>query len=78
MEELSINQKLSNKYDKLLVLVSYDGTKKLLAVPKLTSESGKSMALAVKAWNDWELKDKVVAMGFDTTRSNTGQKKYSM
>ena len=56
------------------MLVSYDGTKKLLAVSKLTSESGKSMALAVKALNDWELEDKVVAMDFDTTRSNTGQK----
>ena len=51
------------------------GTEKLLAVPKLTSRSEKSMALAVKeALNDWKLEDKVVAMSFDTTWSNTGQK----
>ena len=42
-----------NKYDRLPVLVSYGGPKKLLAVSKLTSGSRKSMALAVKeALND--------------------------
>ena len=63
------------KYNWLPVLVSYNDTEKLLAVPKLTSVSEKDMVLAVKeTLNDWKLENKVVSISFNTTRSNTGQK----
>jgi len=65
-----------DKYDRLPVLVSYDGTEKLLSVPKLANASGQSMALEVKkSLDDWKLNDKIVAMSFDTTSSNTGRRK---
>ena len=59
--------------DRLPVLVSGDGESKLLAVPKLPNGTGRSVATAVMdALKDWEIADRVVALSFDTTSSNTG------
>lgn len=65
----------NDKVDRLPVLVSGSGIIKLLGVPKIPSGTGKSMADAVVAClEDWDIKDRVTAMSFDTTASNTGQK----
>ena len=46
---------------------------KLLAVPKLPNGTGQAAADAVlAALDDWEVKDRVKALSFDTTASNTG------
>lgn len=61
------------KEDRLPILVTGDGVSKLLAVPALAS--GKSALEAeaiVNAISDWELEDKVIAMCFDTTNTNSG------
>ena len=61
------------KVDRLPVLVSGFGVDQLLSVPKLASGSGENQADAiVKALEDWEITDRVEAMSFDTTASNTG------
>ena len=55
-------------------LVLCSGSKKLLAIPKVTTKSGQSKALAIKeALNDRKLEDKIVAMGFDITISNSNK-----
>ena len=47
----------------------------LLKVAKLPNGTGLQQAKAVvEALDDWDLKQKVVAMSFDTTSSNTGRK----
>lgn len=61
--------------DRLAVLVSGDGTTKLLGVPKINSGTGEAQATAVFSLiQDWNLKDRVQFMSFDTTSSNTGLK----
>ena len=53
--------------------MSYNNAKKLL-VPKSTSGSVQSVALAIKEpITDWKLEDKVVAMSFETS-SNIANK----
>lgn len=67
---------LSGKYnvDRLPVLVSGFGVSQLLAVPLLESGTGENQAAAVvDALHEWNIADRVVAMSFDTTSSNTGQ-----
>ena len=47
----------------------------LLKIAKLPYGTGLQQAKAVvEALDDWDLKQKVVAMSFDTTSSNTGRK----
>ena len=59
--------------DRLPVLVSGLGVNQLLAVPKLESGSGAAQADAVvNALQEWDITDRVAAMSFDTTSSNTG------
>jgi hypothetical protein len=59
--------------DRLPIIISGGGMYKLLAVPKLNSGTGEAMATAVyEALQDWNLCDRVQAMCFDTTASNTG------
>ena len=59
--------------ERLPVLVSGDGVAKLLAVPKLSNGTGRTMAAAVfSALEDWEVADRIVALSFDTTASNSG------
>ena len=60
--------------DRLPVLVSGFGVSQLLAVPLLESGTGANQAEAVvDALHEWNIADRVVAMSFDTTSSNTGQ-----
>ena len=61
-------------YDRLPIMISYGKDEKLLSVPKLGSDTGYSMANAVnEALTEYDLDEKVVAMAFDTTASNTGR-----
>ena len=63
------------KVDQLPVLLSSPALEfeKLLAVPKLPSSSGAAMAKAiVEIIQEWKLEDRVEALSFDTTASNTG------
>lgn len=61
------------KVNRLPVLVSGDGTDKLLGVPKLAAGTGKQESEAVYGQlKKWKLVDKVQAMSFDTTSGNTG------
>lgn len=63
----------STKVERLPVVVSGLSTNQLLGVPQLTNGSGEKQASAVvKMLEDWELSDRVKAMCFDTTASNTG------
>ena len=62
--------------ERLPIIVSGGGKSKLLAVPKLESGTGENIAKAViEALDDWGLRNRVRAMCFDTTISNTGEKK---
>ena len=59
--------------DRLPVLVSGDGVEKLLAVPNLPNGTGEATANAVvTTLEDWGVKNRVMALSFDTTASNTG------
>ena len=47
-----------------------------MGIPKLMSGTGDQIAVAVvECLEDWNIKDSVKAMWFDTTASNTGRKK---
>ena len=59
--------------DRLPVLVSGDGVEKLLAVPSLPNGTGQAAAHAIiTTLEDWGVENRVVALSFDTTASNTG------
>ena len=61
--------------DRLPILVSGYGVNKLLGVPKLVGGTGENTANAVSgALHEWGVADRVVAMCFDTTSSNTGHR----
>lgn len=61
--------------DRLAILVSGEGTTKLLGVPKIPSGTGEAQAMAVFSLiQEWNLNDRVQFMSFDTTASNTGLK----
>jgi hypothetical protein len=61
--------------DRLAILVSGEGTTKLLGVPKIHSGTGEAQAMSVyKLVNEWNLKDRVQFMSLDATSSNTGLK----
>ena len=72
MEDLT-----TKKYvDRFLVLICGSGTEQLLGVPKLSSETGEVLAAAVvQCLKEWGIEERVVALCFDTTASNTGQHK---
>ncbi|KAG0727210.1 hypothetical protein GWK47_035121 [Chionoecetes opilio] len=62
--------------DRLPIIISGIGGAQLLAVAKLGSGTGESMAAAVvSALETWGVADQVVGMSFDTTASNTGPQK---
>ncbi|KAI8442258.1 hypothetical protein MSG28_005828 [Choristoneura fumiferana] len=66
----------SKKVDRLPVLVSGNNSEKLLGVPKLTAGTGENTANAVlRLLEEWNVKDQVQAMSFDTTSANTGVRK---
>ena len=63
------------KVDRLPILVSGSGMDQLLSIPKLHAGTGKAMADAVyEVVCDWDIKDRIKAISFDTTAGNTGQK----
>ena len=60
--------------DRLPVVVSGAGVDQLLGVPKMPSGTGDAQATAVaKVLQEWGLVNRVSAMCFDTTSSNTGR-----
>lgn len=59
--------------DRLAVLVSGEGTMKLLGVPAMQNGTGEAQAAAVfKLVEEWNLTNRLQCMSFDTTASNTG------
>ncbi len=61
--------------DRLPILVTGEGITQLLGVPKLSSGTGEATAAAVyNLLEHWNVTNKVKAMCFDTTASNSGQK----
>jgi len=71
MEDLTSKQHV----DRLPVIVTGEGISQLLGVPKIASGTGEAQASAVKCLIDeWNLCDRVGALCFDTTASNTGNK----
>lgn len=61
------------KVERLPILISTNGIEKLLGVPICEDGSGLEITKAVfKALVEWDLLDKVEAMCFDTTSTNTG------
>jgi len=70
MPDLTGNEKV----DRLPILVSTMGEKKLLSIPKIPTGTGQAQAQAVfDAIEEWGLANLVRAMCFDTTSSNTGR-----
>ena len=62
------------KVDRLPVIVSGVETEQLLGVPKITSGTGEAQAAAVvRCIDDWNVRDIIRGLCFDTTASNTGQ-----
>lgn len=63
------------KVDRLPIIVSGSATEQLLCIPKLPSGTGQAMADAlIETVIDWDIKDRIKALSFDTTSSNTGIK----
>lgn len=63
-----------SKVDRIAIIASYEGTSKFLGAPKVPAGTGENMAKVVhEALIKWDIVNKVSAMGFDTTTSNTGQ-----
>lgn len=61
------------KVERLPIVLSGLGTEQLLGVPKLNTGSGVNQATAIiETLTDWNIIDRVKAMCFDTTSSNTG------
>jgi hypothetical protein len=60
-------------WERLAVCVSGVEITKILGVPKIPEGTGKQQAEEVASLlRKWNVEDKIVAMGFDTTASNTG------
>jgi hypothetical protein len=60
-------------WERLAVCVSGNNITKILGVPKIAEGTGKQQAEQVGALlRDWNIENRIVAMGFDTTSSNTG------
>lgn len=62
------------KVERLPVIISGVSTQQLLGVPKLERGTGLNQAIAVKdTINEWNIKDRIKAMCFDTCATNTGK-----
>lgn len=67
------NNVSGKKEDRLPIVVTGEGISKLLAVPALPNGTAAVEAEAIKeAIHEWNLRDKIVAMSFDTTNTNSG------
>ena len=63
-----------NKVDRFPVILSAPGVCQIIGVPKLSEETGEAQASAVaRLLDEWGVTDRVAAMCFDTTSSNTGR-----
>ena len=63
----------NKKVDRLPIVLSYNGTTKLLSVPKLTSGTGRNQADAIfEALQEWGVTNTIVGLCCDTTPSNLG------
>jgi len=64
----------TGKVERLPILVSTMGEKKLLAIPKISTGTGQAIANAVyNGIREWGLDNLIRSMCFDTTSSNTGR-----
>ena len=64
------------KVNRLAIVLVQEDSNKILAIVKTESSTGKVEAEAVKkALDEWEITEKIIACGFDTTSSNTGVRK---
>lgn len=62
------------KIDRLAILVTFQGMEQLLGVPDIESSSGADQGEAIfEAVEEWGVTNKVQALCFDTTASNTGR-----
>lgn len=60
--------------DRVAILVTGYEMEKILAIPKVAQGTGEQVArAATEALQEWNLRDKVAAMSFDTTAANTGR-----
>lgn len=65
----SVDQLTCNR---LAIILSSNGNSKVLGIPKVSSQKGADEGAAVySALLDWNVQEKVMAMCFDTTASNT-------
>ena len=61
--------------DRLPIVVSGEGSEKILSVPKLPDEKAENTAAVINdVLTDWRLKNRICALSFDTTVVNTGAK----
>ena len=61
------------KVNRLAVVLVKENVNQLLCITEIADSTGLIEARAVEAaLNDWGCAEKIVAMGFDTTTSNTG------
>jgi len=52
----------------------WSGTEQFFSVPNLPSGTGRAMAdVMIEVLSDWEVKNCIKALSFDTTSSNTGK-----
>ena len=62
-----------SSWSRLAVVLIQHPENKILSITRTESSTGKVEAETVKAvLDEWELTDKIIACGFDTTSSNTG------
>ncbi len=65
-----------NNVDRVAILVSGNGIEKLLCIPKLHSGTALMTASAiVEAVDEWQIRDNIKGLCFDTTSTNTGVKR---
>jgi hypothetical protein len=61
-------------WERLAVCVSGVELTKILAVANIAEGTGEQQAEVITAsLREWNVEDKIIAMGFDTTSSNTGR-----
>lgn len=60
--------------DRLQIIVSGEGVSKLLAVPATSGKAEPTTTTILNTLGDWNLADRVAALCFDTTATNTGAK----
>lgn len=62
------------KSDRLAVIVTFEGKEQILGIPEIPASTGKDQAMAVfETVENWGIEEKIQALCFDTTASNTGR-----